>query len=117
MAKTNTFHEYVMTDLLGEVPGITSRAMFGGWGIYQNGIIFGIIANDQLYFKVGESNRESYETAGSHPFVYSQGNHHSTTMSYWLVPEFVLEDQDELQAWINDSVAVSLQSKKASRKK
>lgn len=30
------FHDYVINDLLSEIPGITSRKMFGGYGIYKD---------------------------------------------------------------------------------
>jgi len=47
----NEFVTYVIEDVLGDIPGITSRAMFGGYGIYRDGIIFSLIAFNQLYFK------------------------------------------------------------------
>ena len=56
MKKDNSFHEYVMRDFLGDISGITSRAMFGGWGVYKDGTIFGIIFDGELYFKVDKSN-------------------------------------------------------------
>jgi len=68
--KSNEFVEYITEDLLAELKGVTSRAMFGGYGIYKDGIIFGIIVDDELYFKVDDTNREEYEKMGSSPFVY-----------------------------------------------
>ena len=47
--KDNTFYEYVLRDLLGDIPGITSRAMFGGLGIYKNNVILAIIAAEVTY--------------------------------------------------------------------
>jgi TfoX/Sxy family transcriptional regulator of competence genes len=41
--------EYVVHDVLGHIKGITARAMFGGYGLYLDGAIFGIIADtDEL---------------------------------------------------------------------
>ncbi len=112
MSDKNTFAEYVVHDLLGQIDGITARAMFGGHGIYKNGVIFAIIAYDELYFKVDESNRADFEHFGSHPFVYAQGGHKSTTMSYWLVPQEILEDTERLAEWVERSVAISAAKKK-----
>jgi DNA transformation protein len=47
----------------------TSRAMFGGFGIYRNGLMFALVADDQLYAKVDASNKADYEEAGSQPFT------------------------------------------------
>ncbi len=101
-----------MNDLLSEISGISSRAMFGGYGIYRDGIIFAIIAYDELYFKVTDYNRTDYEKAGSTPFVYGEGNHKPTTMSYYKVPEFVLEDKTEMIIWVAKSVEASKLAKK-----
>ena len=107
------FLDFVLKDVLNHIEGITSRAMFGGYGIYKDGFIFAIIADSNLYFKVGESNLQDYKSIGSEPFVYEQGNHKKTTMSYWLIPDELLYDKEEIQERVEKSVAVS----KAKRKK
>ncbi len=106
------FHDYVVHDLLGTTPGIASRAMFGGWAIYQHGRIFAIIADGELYFKVDDLNRGHFKQVDSHPFVYARGNHKPTTMSYWLVPEAIMEDEDALREWVEEAVLASKRSKK-----
>lgn len=50
------FKDYVVGDILGHIGGITAKKMFGGWSLYLNGAIFGLIASDtDLYFKVDET--------------------------------------------------------------
>ena len=111
-AEKAQFLEYVLSEVLADVDGISSRAMFGGYGIYKNGIIFAIIADEQLYFKVDESNRGDYEQYGSHPFVYSQGKTKSTTMSYWELPADIQEDRSEIAGWVQKSYDISASQKK-----
>lgn len=106
------FHEYVMTEIFGSFEGVSSRAMFGGWGIYKDGLIFALIADGQLYFKVDSTNKEDYEKAGSKPFVYEMGNHKKTTMSYWELPENVSEGRELLTIWVEKSVDASRKTKK-----
>jgi DNA transformation protein len=114
----SSFVDHVVHELLAGIDGITSRAMFGGHGVYKGGIIFAIIVNDELYFKVDGSNKGEYKARGSHPFVYSQGGHAATTMSYWLVPDEVLDDPDLLASWVDVSVGISKANKaNASKKK
>jgi DNA transformation protein len=107
MGKKSPFVDHVVHDLLAHVAGITSRAMFGGHGLYKDGFIFAIIVEEDLYFKVDASNKKEFETRGSHPFVYSRGDHAATTMSYWLVPEAILDDPDVLARWVDVSAGIS----------
>lgn len=112
MKKQNEYLTYILNDVLGHIAGITYRAMFGGYGIYKDGIIFAIFAYDQLYFKVGESNIKDYQVKSSHPFVYERKGKKQTTMSYWLVPEEVLSDKEEISEWVNKAVKISRLNRK-----
>lgn len=111
--RKSEFLEYILNDVLGHVTELSSKSMFGGYGIYQKGIIFALIAYDQLYFKVGTSNQSDYVEMGSKPFTYQRKNHLKTTMSYWLVPEEIMDNKDEIVKWVDKSV----QASKSSRKK
>ena len=112
MPKDTSFHDYVVFDLLADIQGITSRAMFGGWAIYENEAIFGIIVEGELYFKVDDNNRSEFERAGSHPFVYTKRDGKPITMSYWLVPEDITEDRERLRDLVERSVAISRAQKR-----
>ncbi len=112
MTKTNSFVEYILHDVMRNVPGIRARAMFGGWGIYQNEVVFGIIADDQLYFKVDEKNLSDYKTRGSKAFTYEGPKRKLIAMSYWEVPADILEDTAALTGWIKKAVQASRRNKK-----
>ena len=105
--KDKSFHDYIVYDILGILTGVTSKAMFGGWAIYKGGTIFGIIAGGELYFKVDDENRVEFEKLESHPFVYTKTDRKRITMSYWLVPEEIIEDREKLVVLVEQSVAVS----------
>ena len=111
----SAFVEYVVRDLLSELDGVQSRAMFGGWGIYQHGVMFAIVVDDELYFKTGDSNRADYEKAGSEPFTYTSKNRSKpVVMSYWKVPANVLDDRFEILRWAQRSCLAALKGKKKS---
>ena len=112
MPKQNAFHDYVIHDALAHLPGITSRAMFGGYGIYQEGVIFGLIANDRLYFKAGIQNQTDMDAAASEPFIYEMKGHRQTNLGYREVPESVLTDPDQVADWVAKAVAVSISKRK-----
>ena len=112
MSKDLSFHDKVMTHLFQDIPGITSRAMFGGFGIYKDGYIFALIAENELYFKVDAENLHFFEKAKSNPFVYEKEGSKPTAMSYWLLPQEVRKDKKQLLEWIYRSVEASKRAKK-----
>ena len=100
-ARGTGFHDYVVHDLLGSRPGITARAMFGGWGIYHDRVIFAIIVEGELFFKTDEESRRVFEAQGSRQFTYtSRSRPKPVGMPYWLVAEGVLEDRDVFDDWV-----------------
>lgn len=86
-----------VVEQLGIIGRVTARAMFGGVGLYHDGVFFGLIADDTLYLKVDDLTRGHYERAGMRPFrPYGDG---APSMSYWELPAEVLEDREELRVW------------------
>lgn len=103
----NDFPEYIIHDLLSDLPGMSYKAMFGGYGIYKEGLIVACIMDDELYLKVDDGNRKEFEERDSHPFVYVSPKGKQMPMGYWSVPPEVLENREELQAWTLASYEVS----------
>ena len=93
--------DYVL-EQMGELGPVTSRAMFGGQGLYLGEQFFAILYRDRLYFKTDDASRAEYEARGSEPF---RPNRRQTLKTYWEVPADVLEDPDLLVDWARDAVA------------
>ena len=113
--KNNRYVDYVL-DLLSPLGNIKARSMFGGHGIYRDGIFFALIADDILYFKVDDLNRSAYQAQGCKPFTYEGKNGKVVAMSYWEVPVDVLEDYNMLEQWVAGAVAAARRSKKPGKK-
>ena len=96
MAGDRAFMEHVM-GLLEPVAGVTSRAMFGGYGIFQDGDMFALISDSRLYFKVSDSNRDRFLEAGSEQFK---------PMPYYEVPTEVMEERRLFLEWADVSIVV-----------
>ena len=99
-------------ECLGQV---TARKMFGGAGLYLDGKMFAIVADDVLYFKVDNTNRDNYENVGMGPFKPFDTK--PQTMSYYEIPIDVLENRDELKTWAEKAYAVALNSKTSKKGK
>ena len=96
---------------------VVARRMFGGFGIFIDGVMFGLIGFDKLFFKVDDGNQADYEAAGMEPFFY-QGRDRPISMSYWGVPDPVFEDPAQLSQWAENALAAArrTKSKKKPRK-
>lgn len=99
MKESEEFKEYVVHDLLKGISGISSRAMFGGYGIYKDGKIFAIIVESELYFKSDETTKSYFKERGGTQFTYKKKDGRSYAMNYWLVPADVMENGDEFIRW------------------
>ena len=66
MPVSDEFVDYVI-DQLADWADVSARRMFGGAGLYCDGTIFAVIADDVAYLKVDDSNREDFIKAGSAP--------------------------------------------------
>ena len=88
-----------------------TRAMFGGYGIYQDDCMFAIIADDRLYFKADSTTRVEFEAKGLSPFTYVTGGK-TATMSYFEAPPEVFEEPEAMRYWAQKAYEVALRGKK-----
>ncbi len=105
MAVSGEYLSYLV-DQFGPFGAVTSRRMFGGAGLYRDGLFFGLMADDTLYLKVDDTNRGEYEAAGMGPFrPFAEGKNYA--MGFYEVPAEVLEDPPELARWAEGAWAVA----------
>lgn len=106
--KTSPEYLNFIMDKLALLDDIKSRSMFGGYGIFHLGLMFALISEDTLYFKVDESNRDMYKRAQSKLFPHG--------ISYWEVPTEVLEENKRLFEWAKISIEIAQKAAKEKRK-
>ena len=99
------FHSSVM-EMLTPLEGISSKSMFGGYGIFAEGSMFALVSGSALFFKVDDSNRPRFDAVDSKPYG---------SMPYYRVPVEVLEDHAELLDWAQASIAVAHSAPKKKR--
>ena len=116
MPVTPEYREFVL-EQLGRVAPVTSRAMFGGVGIYSDGMIFGLMDDDTTYLKVDDGNRDDYVSRGMRPFCPYPDKPEIQMGGYYAVPADVLEEATELALWARRSCQVSLAAAARKRKK
>ena len=102
-------------DLFTSYGPVTVKAMFGGAGLWSDGLMFGLVFDGAIFLKVDETSIPDFEREGSRPFVYtrakSPGRVGRASLSYWRLPERLYDDPEELAVWAARALAIA-QSKK-----
>jgi DNA transformation protein and related proteins len=98
--KDESFRDFVL-DQLQELDGVEARRMFGGFGLYQDELFFGILHKGRLYFKIDDSTVGEYRRHKMKPF---RPNPKQTLTSYFQVPVDVIEDRDQLRVWAMNAI-------------
>lgn len=108
MSSDRGFLDY-LRELFAPLGPVTIRAMFGGHGVYADGLMIGLVAEQQVYLKVDDQTRARFEAAGSMPFVYA-GKGKPLTMSYWLAPDGAMDDPAEMLPWARLAVEAAIRA-------
>jgi DNA transformation protein and related proteins len=103
-------------DLLRGWSLVDARRMFSGYGLFRDGLMFGIVIRDVLHFKTDDDNRGAYEAAGMAPFQYRRGEKR-VALGYHAVPAEALDDADTLVTWADKAYAAAMRKAVRSRKR
>jgi DNA transformation protein and related proteins len=98
---SNSFNLYI-ADLLEKYGDIKIKSMFGGFGVFMDGKIIAIIADEELYFKSAKDNFIFRKEFGAEQFTY-QAKGKTVKMNYFKAPSEIFDDPDILQRWVNIS--------------
>ena len=107
-------------DMLSRLGPVTARGMFGGFGIYLDGLMFALIADEVLYLKADSASKAMFEAAGMGPFKPFADRPATTkpiTMPYWEVPPEVMDDPDDLCHWGRAAFDAALRTRKPKKPK
>ena len=104
-------------DLFAPFGKIAVRRMFGGEGLFRDGLMFAIVHEDRLYFKTSEESRQAFIAEGMGPLFYKFKTVEGVLTSYYELPDRLYDDPDELAEWARTAFAVALQSPTANKKR
>ena len=60
-----------LLDLLMPLGEVRARRMFGGFGIYKDDLMFGLVASDRFYIRTDDENKQQFIDQGMEPFVFA----------------------------------------------
>jgi DNA transformation protein and related proteins len=108
-----------ISDLFAPFGPVVVRRMFGGAGIYREGLMFALVFDGAIFLRVDEASMPDFEREGSRPFGYtrakSPGKIGRASLSYWRLPERLYDEPDELAVWAERALQIARRKKTAPR--
>ena len=99
---------YVL-DMMSSIGPVHAKGMFGGHGLYLEGLMFALVADGVLYLKSDTETDNEFKAKGLEAFRYhKKGKEYK--MSYYQAPEETLEDGEEMSLWSNKAYAAALRA-------
>ena len=102
------FVEYVM-ELFGPFGTVGARRMFGGHGVYLDGLMFALVSDETLYLKADDMNRIEFDQAGCEIFSYAR-NGKRATISFYRAPADAMESPELMLPWARSAYAAALRA-------
>jgi DNA transformation protein len=96
----------LLDELFAPLGGVTIKRMFGGLGVFKEGMMFALVSDDVLYLKADESTAPRFEAEGYGRWVYP-GHERAVAMPYWQAPERLLDDAEEFTEWARSAFGVA----------
>ena len=106
MTASDIFGEF-LREQLAPLGHIALRRMFGKTGVFCDGVMFGMVTEDTLYFRVDDHNRATFKEAESFPPLSYEKKGSTIDLSFWRAPERLLDEPDELVTWAREALAAA----------
>ena len=104
-----------LRELLDPLGAIRIQPMFGGFGVYRNNLMFGLVAYNTLYLKADRNNQGQFEERGLGPFVY-EGKGKPVAMSYYEAPAEALDSPVHMEPWARSAYGAAVRSASGKKK-
>jgi len=106
MVATDSFAEF-LREQLAPLGHVAMRRMFGKTGVFCDGVMFGMVTENTLYFRVDDRNRETFKEAEASPPLNYRKKGETIDLSFWRVPERLFDEPDELMTWARAALAAA----------
>lgn len=99
-------------ELLAALGSVSARRMFGGHGIYCDGLFIAIVLDEVLYLKADDHSRADFECAGCEMFSYSRQGR-MAKLNFYRAPEDALDAPQHMLPWGKKALAAALRARAA----
>ncbi len=87
-----------LEELFEGLGDVTVRRLFGVYGVYRRGLLFGLMSDGSIYLKTGPGNLDDFLSRGLPPFEYARKGKR-VNMSFHRVPDELPDDPELAAAW------------------
>ena len=109
-------YQTFLLDLFAGLGSLEIRPMFGVGGMFCDGTMFAVIADERVFLKTDETSRADFVRQGAAPFVYRMRDGAEIVTSYYELPARVFDDPDEAVVWARRAHGIALRSPGSQRK-
>ena len=106
MVASDTFATF-LREQLAPLGRFSMRRMFGKTGIFCDGVMFAMVTENTLYFRVDDQNRETFREAEAFPPLNYAKQGATIDLSFWRAPERLFDEPDELVSWARTALAAA----------
>lgn len=98
-------------ELFESLGAVTIRRMFGGKGVYHQGLILALEVDGEILLKADQASALRFAGAGARQWVY-EGKAKPVAMPYWSIPDPAMDDPDEMAQWVGLAWEAALRARK-----
>jgi DNA transformation protein and related proteins len=96
-------------ELLSSVGPVTVRRMFGGHGVYADGVFFAILDDDELFLKTDDETRARFVEADCRMWTYPG----TDETNYYRPPDEAHDDPESMAPWARLGLEAALRARAA----
>jgi DNA transformation protein and related proteins len=106
MVASETYADF-LREQLAPLGRLSLRRMFGKTGVFCDGVMFAMVTDNTLYFRVDDQNRETFKEAEAFPRLNYAKQGSTIDLSFWRVPERLFDEPEELVSWARAALAAA----------
>jgi DNA transformation protein len=96
-------------ELFSDFGPVQVRRLFGGAGLFADGLMFGLVMGGQIYLKANAASIPLFEAEGCGPFEYGTSKGMRVLTSHWRLPDRLYDDTAELAQWAKRALVIARQ--------
>ncbi len=106
MVASDSFADF-LREQLAPLGALSMRRMFGKTGVFCDGVMLAMVADNTLYFRVDDHNKAFFKEAEVFPPLNYEKKGESIDLAFWRAPERLFDEPDELVAWAREALAAA----------
>jgi DNA transformation protein len=106
MVASDSFAEF-LHEQLSPLGRLTFRRMFGKTGVFCDGVMLAMVADNTLYFRVDDGNKATFKEAKAFPPLNYSKKGFSIDLGFWRAPERLFDEPEELRVWARSALAAA----------